>query len=93
MFEKVSQRAEKIVARLPRRAFLGKAARMALPLAATVAALLASPGRARAIGRGTWYCCYDASGNPVCQARTGPCCPQGTQPGPCRPSNDRPLCC
>lgn len=78
MFEKVSSNAEQIATELPRRAFFGKVAKAALPVAAALGGLLALPGSAQAFRGRSWYCCKDSSGTVVCRTRDQSGCPTGT---------------
>ena len=71
MFEKVGQHAEEIATRLPRRAFFGKVAQAAVPLAAALGSYLAlTSGPAAAIGPGSGggtKCCWDRSTGAYCK--------------------------
>ena len=82
MFEKVRQQAQEFATQLPRRAFFGKVAQAALPVAAALSGLLVLPSHVEALGRSPLNCCYD--GNvPVCKKKSSETCPDGTQAGQC----------
>jgi len=93
MFEKVGRRAEEFATRLPRRAFFGKVAQAALPVAAALGGLLVLSRDAHAVRFGRRSCCYDNfSGKAVCRVRRNEGCPDGTQWSTCGPNDQPPWC-
>ena len=94
MFEKLGQRAEQFATRLPRRAFFGKVARAALPLAAALGGVCVLPRDAHAAGLAPLRCCYDdLTFVPVCRIKKGEECPPGTFPGQCPIQGKAPPAC
>jgi hypothetical protein len=84
MFEKVSQQAEELATRLPRRAFFRKVAQTALPVAAALSGLLVLPNNAGAKGRGHYNCCFAADGS-WCAVPSSVRCPDSyPKRGACR---------
>jgi hypothetical protein len=80
MFDKVSQRAEEFATQLPRRAFFGRVARAAMPLAVAIGGLWAIQSQAAEAAGGRLCCTSD--GSPACKKRGKPC-PVGLTP--CNP--------
>ena len=92
MFDKVGQQAEEFATRLPRRAFFGRVAQAAVPLAAALGSYLAlasGPAAARGPRNEVKRCCRDPStGAVICkrEMRKGfilPC-PDGFEEADCR---------
>jgi hypothetical protein len=97
MFETLNQHAEEFATRLPRRAFFGKLARAALPVAAGLSGFLVLPGESWALGRRRQApkCCFTVEGDiQVCQGATSKeCCPPGTYWNHCSGNRKQlPLC-
>ena len=84
MFEKARDHAERLATQLPRRAFFGKVAQAALPVAVAIGGLLA-PQDAAAIGRGgNPNCCLNPETfETVCKKKSSERCPDGTIAGQC----------
>ena len=83
MLEKVRRNAEQVATELPRRAFFGKVAQAALPVAAAFGGLLVSQRSALALGRGS-ACCINLETGSICRTPRGQkFCPDGTQPTKC----------
>ena len=85
MFEKLGRNAQQLASQLPRRAFFGKVAQAALPVAAAIGALMAPWKDAAAIGRGgNPNCCLDPDTfETVCKKKSSERCPDGTVAGQC----------
>jgi hypothetical protein len=101
MFENFGHRAEQIATRLPRRAFFGKVAQAAVPIAAALGSyLVLTSGPASAIGprkEVKWCCKNPSTGAVVCRRRiirfSIAACPDGFEEADCpKAKQELPVC-